>query len=83
MAKEGVNINEFDNVVDELTTLEVYSDKKMVKDVVTNEIIFNNKAINPHYRYAKIFKNYVDDKGELLKSIKLKRKLLIIPCLLG
>lgn len=74
LAKEGVNINEFDNVADELTILEVYSDKKMVKDVVTNEIIFNNKAINPHYRYAKIFKNYVDDKGELLKKHKIETK---------
>jgi PiT family inorganic phosphate transporter len=74
LAKEGVDIKDFDKVSKKLTTLEVYSDKKMVKDVVTNEIIFNNKAINPHYRYAKIFKNYVDDKGELLKKHKIETK---------
>ena len=74
LAKEGVDIKDFDKVSKELTTLEVYSDKKMVKDVVTNEVIFNDKAINPKYRYSKIFKKYLDEKGDLLKKHKIETK---------
>lgn len=57
-----------------LTKLEVYSDKKDVKDVVTNEVIFNDKHINPKYRFSKIFKKYVDEKGKLLEGHKVETK---------
>ncbi len=90
LKKEGVDINKFSEVIDEekklekkakenssihsLVKLEVYSDKKDVKDVVTNEVIFSDKKINPDYRYAKIFAKYIDKDGKLLEGHKLETK---------
>ena len=51
-----------------------YSDKKDIKDVVTNEVIFKGKEINPEYRYAKIFSKYLDKEGKLLEGYKLETK---------
>lgn len=74
LSKDKVDLNNFEKVSKKLTKLEVYSDKKDVKDVVTNEVIFKGKEVNPEYRYAKIFKKYTDEKGELLEGHKLETK---------
>lgn len=89
LIKEGIDINDFNQVVslekklvrksdttsvNPLTRLDVYSDKKEVKDVVTNEVIFNDNKLNPKYRYAKIFSKYIDKDGKLIKGHKLETK---------
>jgi inorganic phosphate transporter, PiT family len=74
LAKENIDLNNFEKASKALTKLEVYSDKKDVKDVVTNEIIFAGKEINSKYRFAKIFKKYIDEKGKLLEGHKLETK---------
>lgn len=90
LKKEGVNVNKFSDIVSEekklerkskdnssihsLVKLEVYSDKKDIKDVVTNEVIFKGKEINPEYRYSKIFSKYLDKEGKLLEGHKLETK---------
>lgn len=74
LAKDKVDLNNFEKVSKKLTKLEVYSDKKDVKDVVTNEVIFKGKEVNPDYRYAKIFSKYTDKKGKLLEGHKLETK---------
>lgn len=74
LSKDKVDLNNFEKVSKKLTKLEVYSDKKDVKDVATNEVIFKGKEVNPEYRYAKIFKKYTDEKGELLEGHKLETK---------
>jgi inorganic phosphate transporter, PiT family len=90
LKKEGVNINNFSEVIsvekklvrkshnttslNMLSRLDVYSDKKEVKDVVTNEVIFSDNKLNPNYRYAKIFSKYVDKDGKLLHGHKLETK---------
>ena len=90
LKKEGVDINKFSDIISEekklerkskdnssihsLNKLEVYSDKKDIKDVVTNEVIFKGKEINPEYRYAKIFAKYIDKDGKLLEGHKLETK---------
>lgn len=74
LTKDKVDLKNFEKVSKKLTKLEVYSDKKEVKDVVTNEVIFSDKKINPKYRYAKIFSKYLDEKGELLEGHKLETK---------
>ena len=74
LSKDKVNLNNFEKVSKKLTKLEVYSDKKDVKDVVTNEVIFKGKEVNPEYRYAKIFAKYTDKEGKLLEGHKLETK---------
>ncbi|SEP60589.1 inorganic phosphate transporter [Flavobacterium urocaniciphilum] len=74
LAKEKVDVNNFEKATKELTKLEVYSDKKDVKDVKTNEVIFKDKEINPNYRYAKIFGKYLDKEGKLLEGHKIETK---------
>jgi PiT family inorganic phosphate transporter len=74
LENEKVNANNFEKVSKKLTKLEVYSDKKEVKDVVTNEVIFSDNKINPNYRYAKIFSKYTDENGNLLAGHKLETK---------
>jgi PiT family inorganic phosphate transporter len=74
LENEKVNVNNFEKVSKKLAKLEVYSDKKEVKDVVTNEIIFSDNKINPNYRYAKIFSKYIDENGNLLEGHKLETK---------
>ncbi len=74
LTKDEVDLNNFEKVSKKLTKLEVYSDKKEVKDVVTNEVIFNDKSINAKYRYAKIFSKYIDKEGKLLEGHKLETK---------
>lgn len=72
LKKEGIEANNFEKVSKELKALSVYSDKKDVLDNDTKEIIFKGKELNPKYRFAKIFKKYVDDKGKLKEDIKAK-----------
>ena len=74
LENEKVNVNNFEKVSKKLAKLEVYSDKKEVKDVVTNEVIFNDNKLNPKYRYAKIFSKYIDENGNLLEGHKLETK---------
>lgn len=74
LENEKVNVNNFQKVSKKLAKLEVYSDKKEVKDVVTNEVIFSDNKINPKYRYAKIFSKYIDENGNLLEGHKLETK---------
>jgi len=74
LENEKVNANNFEKVSKKLAKLEVYSDKKEVKDVVTNEVIFSDNKINPNYRYAKIFSKYIDEEGNLLEGHKLETK---------
>ncbi len=74
LAKDKVNLKNFEKVSKKLTKLEVYSDKKDVKDVATNEVIFKGKEINPEYRFAKIFSKYTDKEGKLLEGHKLETK---------
>ena len=74
LEKENINANNFEKVSKKLAKLEVYSDKKEVKDVVTNEVIFSNNKINPNYKYAKIFAKYIDEDGKLLEGHKLETK---------
>lgn len=74
MENEKVNTNNFEKVSKKLAKLEVYSDKKEVKDVITNEVIFSGNKINPNYKYAKIFSKYIDDEGNLLEGHKLETK---------
>lgn len=90
LKSQGVDVNKFQDIVSEekklerkskdnasihaLVKLEVYSDKKDIKDVVTNEVIFKGKEINPNYRYAKIFSKYLDKDGKLLEGYKLETK---------
>ena len=74
LEKEKINANNFEKVSKKLAKLEVYSDKKEVKDVITNEVIFSNNKINPNYKYAKIFAKYVDEDGKLLEGHNLETK---------
>lgn len=74
LENEKVNVNNFEKVSKKLANLEVYSDKKEVKDVVTNEVIFSDNKLNPKYRYAKIFSKYIDENGNLLEGHKLETK---------
>ncbi len=74
LTKEKVDIKNFEKASRKLTKLEVYTDKKSIKDVETNEVIFEGKQINPKYRYAKIFSKYIDEKGKLLEGHKLETK---------
>lgn len=74
LTKDKVDLKNFEKVSKKLTKLEVYSDKKDVKDVVTNEVIFKGKEVNPEYRYAKIFTKYTDKDGKLLEGHKLETK---------
>lgn len=74
LENEKLNANNFEKVSKKLAKLEVYSDKKEVKDVVTNEVIFSDNKINPNYRYAKIFSKYIDEEGNLLEGHKLETK---------
>ena len=74
LSKDKIDLSNFDKVSGKLTKLEVYSDKKEVKDVITNEVIFSDNKINPKYRYAKIFTNYIDSKGNLIDGYKLETK---------
>lgn len=74
LIKDKVDIKNFEKVSKKLTKLEVYSDKKDIKDVVTNEVIFKGKEINPNYRYAKIFSKYIDKEGKLIEGHKLETK---------
>lgn len=74
LTKDKVDLKNFEKVSKKLTKLEVYSDKKDVKDVVTNEVIFKGKEVNPEYRYAKIFTKYTDKEGKLLEGHKLETK---------
>ncbi len=74
LENEKVNTSNFEKVSKKLAKLEVYSDKKEVKDVITNEIIFSDNKINPNYRYAKIFSKYIDENGNLLEGHKLETK---------
>lgn len=74
LENEKVNVNNFEKVSKKLVNLEVYSDKKEVKDVVTNEVIFSDNKLNPKYRYAKIFSKYIDENGNLLEGHKLETK---------
>lgn len=90
LKKAGININNFSDVIsiekklvsksnnstslNMLSRLDVYSDKKEVKDVVTNEVIFRDNKLNPKYRFAKIFTKYVDSDGKLLEGHKLETK---------
>lgn len=74
LTKDKVDLKNFEKVSKKLTKLEVYSDKKDVKDVVTNEVIFKGKEVNPEYRFAKIFTKYTDKEGKLLEGHKLETK---------
>lgn len=74
LEKEKINVNNFEKVSKKLTKLEVYSDKKEIKDVVTNEVIFSDNKLNPKYKYAKIFSKYIDEDGQLLEGHKLETK---------
>lgn len=74
LENEKVDVNNFEKVSKKLAKLEVYSDKKEVKDVVTNEVIFSDNKINPKYRYAKIFSKYIDENGNILEGHKLDTK---------
>ena len=75
LIKENDNkADDFSKASKALTKLEVYSDKKDVKDVVTNEVIFHDKQINSNYRFSKIFKKYIDSKGKLLEGHKVETK---------
>ncbi len=74
LEKEKIDVKNFEKVCKKLAKLEVYSDKKEVKDVVTNEVIFSNNKINPNYKYAKIFAKYIDEDGKLLEGHKLETK---------
>ena len=74
LENEKVNVNNFEKVSKKLANLEVYSDKKEVKDVVTNEVIFSDNKLNPKYRYTKIFSKYIDENGNLLEGHKLETK---------
>jgi PiT family inorganic phosphate transporter len=74
LIKDKVDIKNFEKASKKLTKLEVYSDKKDIKDVVTNEVIFKGKEINPDYRYAKIFSKYIDKEGKLIEGHKLETK---------
>mgnify|MGYP003839341877 CR=1 FL=1 len=74
LEKEKINANNFEKVSKKLTNLEVYSDKKEIKDVVTNEVIFSDNKLNPKYKYAKIFSKYIDEDGHLLDGHKLETK---------
>ena len=74
LSNDKVDVNNFEKVAKKLTKLEVYSDKKDIKDVATNEVIFKGKEINPEYRYAKIFGKYLDKEGKLLEGHKIETK---------
>lgn len=54
--------------------LYVYTDGKRIYDQTSDELIFDDKKINPKYKHAGIFKNFVSAKGELLKDHKINAK---------
>jgi PiT family inorganic phosphate transporter len=54
--------------------LYVYTDGKKIYDQASDELIFDDKKINPKYKHAGIFKDFVSAKGELLKDHKIKAK---------
>ncbi len=58
-----------------LTKIEVYTFGDALCDAKTNDTIFNDKVLNPNYKYAGIFSSYVDkETGKLLKDYKIKTK---------
>ena len=74
LERDKINANNFEKVSKKLAKLEVYSEKKDVKDVLTNEVIFSDNKLNPKYKYAKIFSKYIDEDGHLLEGHKLETK---------
>jgi PiT family inorganic phosphate transporter len=51
----------------------VYTQGKKIFDHASEELIFDDKTINPKYSHAAIFDEYIQD-GELLKGHKIKAK---------
>jgi PiT family inorganic phosphate transporter len=52
----------------------VYTNGKKIYDQASNELIFDDKKINPKYSHAGIFKDFIGKEGELLKDHKIKAK---------
>ena len=52
----------------------VYTTGKKIYDQASNELIFDDKKINPKYSHAGIFKDFIGKEGELLKDHKIKAK---------
>lgn len=52
----------------------VYTNGKKIYDQASNELIFDDKKINPKYSHVGIFKDFIGKEGELLKDHKIKAK---------
>jgi len=65
----------FDEIESELSKIEVFTVGKMLCDSKSRDTIFNDKTLNPKYKYAGIFSAYTDQKtGELKEGFKIKTK---------
>jgi PiT family inorganic phosphate transporter len=56
----------------------VYTNGKKIYDQASNELIFDDKKINPKYSHAGIFKDFIGKEGELLKDHKIKEGILTL-----
>jgi PiT family inorganic phosphate transporter len=65
----------FDEIESELSKIEVFTVGKMLCDSKSRDTIFNDKTLNPKYKYAGIFSAYIDQKtGDLKEGFKIKTK---------
>lgn len=75
LTKEKIKADDFDKVVKTLEPLLVYTKKKEVHDMETDEIIFDGKELNTEYSKASFFTKYVDEESnELLSDHKMETK---------
>jgi PiT family inorganic phosphate transporter len=75
LKKKEIKIDQFEKVVKTLKPLLVYTRKKEIRELHTNTIIFNGSKLNPAYRYAALFSNFVNKKSfELRSGCKIETK---------
>ncbi|NBO59838.1 MAG: inorganic phosphate transporter [Flavobacteriia bacterium] len=74
VAQNKVNIPSYKAIDTSLVKLEVFMNGKDLCDAKSKEIIFKDKVLNPAYRHAMLFSNFVNPNGELKSGHKIKTK---------
>ena len=71
---KGEVAHSYNEIDDELSKIEVYTFGDALCDAKTNDTIFFDKVLDKNYKYAGIFRGYVDGDGKLLDGHKIKTK---------
>lgn len=75
LASKHIKSDDFDKVLKNFDPLLVYTKKKEIHDLKTDEMIFNDKTLNSSYAYAGIFSSFVDSTSyEIIKDVKMETK---------